>query len=99
MTVMDATAPTVLHLAGDIDIFTTAALRRRILAAVDAGAGPLVLDMSAVNFCGAGGLGVLLHAQRRATAKGVTMTLTGVSPRLARLLEITGLGDRLPSIV
>lgn len=94
MTVLETTVPTVLHVSGDIDIFTTAALRRRILGALDDSAGALVLDMSAVTFCGAGGLGVLLHAQRRARAIGVTFTLTGVTPRMARLLRITGLDDR-----
>ncbi|WP_081898538.1 STAS domain-containing protein [Herbidospora cretacea] len=98
MIVMDAAAPTVLHLSGDIDIFTTAALRRRVLGALDDGPGAVVLDMSGVTFCGAGGLAVLLHAQRRATALGVTVTMTGISPRLARLLEIAGLNDRLPPV-
>ncbi|TKK86551.1 STAS domain-containing protein [Herbidospora galbida] len=99
MTVMETTAPTVIHLSGDIDIFTTAALRRQVLGALDDGAGALVLDMSGVTFCGAGGLGVLLHAQRRARALGATVTLTGVPPRMARLLEVTGLSDRLPLVV
>ncbi|WP_061292880.1 STAS domain-containing protein [Herbidospora cretacea] len=94
MTVLETGVPTVLHLSGDIDIFTTAALRRQILGALDGSTGSLVLDMSAVTFCGAGGLGVLLHAQRRARAIGVALTLTGVTPRMARLLFITGLEGR-----
>ncbi|WP_066367017.1 STAS domain-containing protein [Herbidospora mongoliensis] len=94
MTVLATSAPTVLYLSGDIDIFTTAALRRRILGALDDRSDAIVLDMSGVTFCGAGGLGVLLHAQRRARAMGITLTLTGVTPRVARLLFITGLTGR-----
>ncbi|GAB1819121.1 STAS domain-containing protein [Herbidospora sp. RD11066] len=96
MTVLEATAPTVLHLSGDIDIFTTADLRRRILHALDPRIDELILDLSAVTFCGAGGLGVLLHAQRRARMMGITLSLSGVTPRMARLLHITGLTDRFP---
>ncbi|WP_062350515.1 STAS domain-containing protein [Herbidospora yilanensis] len=96
MTVLGTTAPTTLHLSGDIDVCTTPDLRRRILDALDQSAETLVLDLSEVTFCGAGGLGVLLHAQGRARSRGVTLALAGLTPRMARLLEITELSDRFP---
>ncbi|MEU8325856.1 STAS domain-containing protein [Nonomuraea sp. NPDC048881] len=89
-----ASAPTLVHLAGDIDIFTTAQLRRRLIDALAHSTGLLVLDLSQVTFCGAGGLGVLVGAQGRARSRGITLALTGVPPRMARLLHITGLGHR-----
>ncbi|WP_062430346.1 STAS domain-containing protein [Herbidospora daliensis] len=96
MTVLGTTAPTILYLSGDVDVCTTADLRRRILATVDQSAEVLILDLSAVTFCGAGGLGMLLHAQGRARSRGVTLALTGLTPQLTRLLRITELSDRFP---
>ncbi|MFI9598150.1 STAS domain-containing protein [Nonomuraea sp. NPDC052265] len=93
-----ASAPTLVHLAGDIDIFTTAQLRRRLIDALAHSTGLLVVDLSQVTFCGAGGLGVLVGAQGRARSLGITLALTGVPPRMARLLHITGLGHRFPII-
>ncbi|GAA1661902.1 hypothetical protein GCM10009733_069500 [Nonomuraea maheshkhaliensis] len=83
--------PTLIHLSGDIDIFTTAQLRQRLLDALSRTTGTLVLDLSQVTFCGAGGLGVLLGVQARARALGVTLALTGIPPFMTRLLRITGL--------
>ncbi|WP_051759314.1 STAS domain-containing protein [Herbidospora cretacea] len=96
MTVLATTVPTVVHLSGDIDIATTADLRRRILAALDECVEVLILDMGAVTFCDAAGLGVLVHTQRHAKARGVTLALTRLTPQMTRLLDIAELGDRFP---
>jgi anti-sigma B factor antagonist len=103
MTVIDtaplgtsASAPTLVHLSGDIDIFTTARLRRRLLNTLDHSTDLLILDLSQVTFCGAGGIGVLIGVQGRARALGITLALTGLPPRVARLLCITGLDRRFP---
>ncbi|GGO71837.1 STAS domain-containing protein [Nonomuraea cavernae] len=91
-----ASAPTLVHLSGDIDIFTTARLRKRLITALDHSTDLLVLDLSQVTFFGAGGLGVLVGVQGRARTRGITLSLTGVPPRVARLLRITGLDRRFP---
>ncbi|NAS23567.1 anti-sigma factor antagonist [Herbidospora sp. NEAU-GS84] len=96
MTVLGTTAPTILHLSGDIDVCTTPDIRRRILGALDQTVEVLILDLSEVTFCGAGGLGLLLHAQGRARSRGVTLALTRLTPQMTRLLEITELSDRFP---
>ncbi|MFG6196525.1 STAS domain-containing protein [Nonomuraea sp. JJY05] len=93
-----ASAPTLVHLSGDIDIFTTARLRQRLLSTLDYSTDLLVLDLSQVTFCGAGGLGVMIGVQSRARARGITLALTGVPPRVARLLRITGLDRRFPVV-
>lgn len=89
-------APTLVHLSGDIDIFTTAQLRQRLINTLASSTGLLVLDLSQVTFCGAGGLGVLIGAQGRAKAQGITLALTGVPLHMASLLRITGLDHRFP---
>ncbi|MEV4020034.1 STAS domain-containing protein [Nonomuraea angiospora] len=65
-----ASAPTLVHLPGDIGIFTTAGLRQRLLNTLDYSTDLLVLDLSQVTFCGAGGLGVMIGVQSRARARG-----------------------------
>ncbi|WP_043621576.1 STAS domain-containing protein [Nonomuraea candida] len=94
----DAPEATVVHLSGVIDIFTTAQLRGRLLDALGHSDRLLVLDLSQVTFCGAGGLAVLLGVQGRARAKGITLALTGLPPFMSRLLNVTGLGRRFPVV-
>ena len=105
MTVIDTGPPpnidppaTIVHLSGDIDLFTTAQLRQRLLNTLPRSTALLVLDMSQVTFCSTGGLGVLLGVQNRAKALGITVALTGLRPPMTRLLLLSGLNHRFPTI-
>ncbi|GAA2419908.1 STAS domain-containing protein [Nonomuraea africana] len=89
-------APTTVHLSGEIDIFTSKALRQRLLSTLLYSTGVLVLDLSRVSFCDATGLAVLVGIQHRARAQGVTLVLTAPRPDMIRLLRVTGLGRSLP---
>ncbi|GAA2276039.1 hypothetical protein GCM10010149_18860 [Nonomuraea roseoviolacea subsp. roseoviolacea] len=94
----DVLTVTTVHLTGEIDIFTSHALRRRLMRALPGGAGLLIVDLSAVSFCDASGLAVLIGIQRRARPRGVTLTLKSPRPLLTRLLRVTGL-DRCLTVV
>ncbi|MEV0149569.1 MULTISPECIES: STAS domain-containing protein [unclassified Nonomuraea] len=94
--VAGASAPTTVHLSGEIDIFTSAALRRRLLSTLHHSTSLLILDLSEVSFCDAAGLAVLVGIQHRARARGVTLALTAPTPYMSRLLHITGLDRGLP---
>ncbi|NBE93992.1 STAS domain-containing protein [Nonomuraea sp. KC401] len=91
-----ASAPTLVHLSGNIGIFSTARLRQRLINTLTHSSDLLVLDLSRVTFCGAGGLGVLVGVQGRARARGITLALTGLPPFMARLLRSAGLDHRFP---
>ncbi|WP_449060754.1 STAS domain-containing protein [Planomonospora algeriensis] len=82
---------TVVALHGEIDIATAPALRRRLLNALQHSTDLLVLDLSAVSFCDAAGLTVLIDVRRRAVASGITVRLAAPRPSVARLLHVTGL--------
>lgn len=86
----------VVVLAGRVDVSTVSRIRDRLHAAVDDGTGPLVVDLAAVQFVDATGLGMLVGTQRRAEAYGRTLTLRSVPPRVARLLHATRLDRVLP---
>jgi anti-sigma B factor antagonist len=91
-------APTTVRLTGEIDIFTSKAMRRQLLSALRRSTGRLIVDLSQVTFCDAGGLAVLVGIQRRARARGITLVLVAPRPQMSRLLRITGLDRGLPVV-
>lgn len=95
----DPAATTVVRLSGEIDIFTTKAMRQRLLKALRRTSGGLVVNLSQVTFCDAGGLGVLVGIQQRARREGVTFALAAPRPQMTRLLRITGLDRSLPTML
>ncbi|NUW38668.1 STAS domain-containing protein [Nonomuraea rhodomycinica] len=94
----DVLTVATVHLTGEIDVFTSHALRRRLMRALPAGAGLLIVDLSAVSFCDASGLAVLVGIQRRARPRGVALTLKAPRPLMTTLLRVTGL-DRVLTVV
>ncbi|TDD25474.1 STAS domain-containing protein [Nonomuraea diastatica] len=92
-------AATVVRLSGDIDIFTSKAMRTQLMDALDSSHELLVLDLSDLEFCDSSGLGVLVGVQRRARSMGVTLALTAPTPHMSRLLRVTGLDRCLPTAV
>ncbi|MBF8190344.1 STAS domain-containing protein [Nonomuraea sp. K274] len=90
--------PTIIHLSGEIDIFTSAALRRQLLSALHHSTSLLIVDLSEMSFCDASGLAVLVGIQRRARTMGITLALTAPRPFMSRLLRITGLDRGLPMV-
>ena len=87
-----AQAGQVLVLRGRLDVRVTADVRQALAAAVDGGAGDLVLDVEALDGVDATGLGVLVGAHRRAGRAGRTLVLRDVPPLLARVLLVSRLG-------
>ncbi|MGH3648125.1 MAG: STAS domain-containing protein [Micromonosporaceae bacterium] len=84
-------------LVGRLDVHTVSAVRDKLHAAVDAGSGRLVVDMSDLQLVDATGLGVLVGTQRRAEQAGRQVLLRGTPPRLRRLLRATRLERVLPT--
>jgi anti-anti-sigma factor len=82
---------TIAMLAGDLDMATTPALRQRLFAVLGLAGRLLVIDLSGVSFCDAGGLAMLIGTQRSARWRGITVRLAAPRPRTAKLLRITGL--------
>jgi len=96
--VADPSKPTTVHLSGEIDIFTSEALRRQLLSTLHYSTSLLILDLSQVSFCDAGGVGVLVGIQHRARSMGITLALKAPRPFMSRLLHITGLDRSLPMV-
>ncbi|MFI7611132.1 anti-sigma factor antagonist [Nonomuraea terrae] len=97
--VADPSRPTIVHLSGEIDIFSSAALRRQLMSTLDYSTNLLIVDLSEVSFCDASGLAVLVGIQHRARPMGITVALTAPRPFMSRLLHMTGLDRGLPMVV
>ncbi|MFG1708015.1 STAS domain-containing protein [Nonomuraea sp. M3C6] len=91
-------APTIVHLSGEIDIFTSKALRQQLLDTLSRSTPLLILNLSRVSFCDASGLAVLVGIQHRARAQGITLALAAPRPDMSRNLYMTGLDRGLPMV-
>ncbi|MFE5657631.1 STAS domain-containing protein [Streptomyces sp. NPDC056517] len=88
--------------SGEIDSATAPHLRRSLLAALDAHPEGVTLDLAAVTFCDCAGLRAFLTARAASAAprprldggrrRPPPLTFGPVSPRMTRLLQLTGTG-------
>jgi anti-sigma B factor antagonist len=95
---MDLTTQTVpgdgyvtLRVSGEIDLHTAPTLRDSALAALRQHGSTLRVDLRDVPFMDSTGLEVLLATRRRAELEGGSLTLSGLSPAVLRVIEVTGL--------
>jgi anti-sigma B factor antagonist len=80
-------------ISGEIDIATSRAMRDAL--AISAGPAHLEVDLSAVTFMDASGIGVLLAARQRAVDGGGSLTLRAPSRAVRRVTGILGLDELL----
>ena len=81
----------VVSPSGEVDMLTAPQLGRRLLALAEEGKTRLVVDLSLVTFMDSTGIGVLLDALRRLSARRGRLALVCPSERILRPFEITGL--------
>ncbi|GAA3527158.1 STAS domain-containing protein [Nonomuraea rosea] len=102
MTALAISAPgqsaTTVRLSGEIDIFTSKALREQLMNILYASRRLLVLDLSELVFCDSSGLAILVGVQRRAKSMGITLALASPTPYMSNLLRVTGLGRAIPVV-
>ncbi|MET0785838.1 MAG: anti-sigma factor antagonist [Paenisporosarcina sp.] len=80
-------------ISGEIDAFTAPMLREK-LSAVELKKGlQAELNLSEVSYMDSTGLGVIVAFFKNVNANKGHVKLTGLSPRLKRLFDITGLGE------
>ena len=87
----------VVTIAGEVDIYTSPALKNALAAATADGCTLLVVDLDRVGFIDSSGLGVLVGALRRAREAGGDMRVVSGHETVGRILRITGL-DRVFSL-
>lgn len=81
---------TIVHLAGELDLYNAQAVRETLLACCEESPDRLVVDLAAVKFIDSTALGVLIEARTRlANRRGFLLAAPGLETR--RALEISGL--------
>lgn len=82
---------TVVHLGGEIDVYTAPFVREKLDEQIQAGRTDLVVDLSDVTFLDSTGLGVLVGRLKFARTHGGSLRLVGTAERVLRVFAITGL--------
>jgi anti-anti-sigma factor len=83
----------VVH--GDLDLASAQRFEDRVRDLLDDGAMVIVADVSDVNFVDSAGLRSLIHVDQLAEERDAVVQLVGLTPATRRLLELSGLIDRL----
>ena len=86
----------VVHVGGDLDVYTAPRLRESLAEAVNNG-GLLVLDLSEVHFIDSTALGVLVNTLQQTQSRDGELRLVIDDPYLLKIFHITGF-DSLFSI-
>jgi anti-sigma B factor antagonist len=81
----------VVALSGEIDIASAPEVRAALAEAASHAVTGMIIDLGAVTFMDAAGLGVLAEAFRRTRHLPGGLRLVAVPARVQRLLAITGL--------
>lgn len=88
-----ADSETVLTVKGEIDVYTAPKLREKLLSLCEREGHKVVVDLSEVSYMDSTGLGVFIGAYKASQNVGSEFSLSGLTPRVARLFEITGLNE------
>jgi anti-sigma B factor antagonist len=85
----------VLQVAGEVDVYTAPMLREQIRELAAKGAVHLIADLGRVDFLDSTGLGALVGGLKRLREAGGSLVLVINTPRILRILQITGLTKAL----
>lgn len=88
----------VMAVAGEIDVYTSPALKARLIDVIDDGCASLVVVLDGVGFIDSSGLGVLVGALRRMKERGSDLRIVCAREQVLKIFRITGL-DKVFAIV
>ncbi|MGV2942269.1 anti-sigma factor antagonist [Mesobacillus sp. LC4] len=82
-----------VKVSGEIDAYTAPQLREKLFPLSEKEGVKMVVDLSEVNYMDSTGLGVFVGVFKNVRAHDGEFKIVGLSERLQRLFEITGLAD------
>ncbi len=94
-TLPPATGSCLVRLPQEVDLASAPALREEMLAALNRDGVHLVADALDVTFMDSSGVNALVRARERAAGLGGSLHVVSRSPAVRRVLQITGLVERL----
>ena len=87
----DHGALTVVHVGGEIDVYTAPLLREALDRQVAAGRTDLIVDLEDVTFMDSTGLGVLVGRLKLVRGQNGTLRIVSSQDRILKVFKITGL--------
>lgn len=75
----------VLRVAGEVDLLTIPVLRAALGYHLDLRPVHLIVDLARLQFCSAGGMGLLVRAGNTAAERGIGYAISDTPPRLDRI--------------
>jgi anti-anti-sigma factor len=82
---------TIVAVAGEVDLSAVPALRQRLTEVISPARGEVVVDLRAVDFMDASGVGALVRAAGEAARFGVRFRVRAPSPAVTRVLSLARL--------
>jgi anti-sigma B factor antagonist len=87
----DHGALTIVHVGGEIDVYTAPLLREALDKQVAAGRTDLVVDLEDVTFMDSTGLGVLVGRLKLVRGQNGSLRIVSSQDRILKVFKITGL--------
>jgi anti-sigma B factor antagonist len=84
----------VVGIGGELDFATAEMAVRYVSRVIDSHHGPVIVDLTALGFCDAQGLGALVRMAGHAGRAGRPFRLVSPSPSVVKIMRITGLDRR-----
>jgi anti-anti-sigma factor len=84
----------VVDLGGELDIVSAEAAVSYVRDVIDRYGGPVIVDLAALTFCDARGLGAMLRMAGYAERAGYEFRLASPRPSVVKIMRITGLDRR-----
>ncbi len=82
---------TVVHVGGEIDVYTAPLLREALDKQVAAGRTDIVVDLENVTFMDSTGLGVLVGRLKLVRGQNGSLRIVSAQDRILKVFKITGL--------
>jgi anti-sigma B factor antagonist len=85
----------VVVVRGELDLATSPELEEQLRRIWDTGNEQLVIDLRELEFMDSTGLSIIVKAHQRLTDEGRQLSLVRGSQQVQRLLDLTGVSERL----
>lgn len=82
-----------LKVIGEVDAHTAPDLKEKLLALTEKQGNQITLNLSQTTYMDSTGIGVIIAAYKSSKIHDVTITIRGITPRVKRLFDMTGLSD------
>jgi anti-anti-sigma factor len=88
----------VVVVSGELDLASGPELEQTLEQLAEQPIELLVIDLRAVDFMDSTGLSIIVKAHQRFTDAGRQLALVRGTPQVQRLLDLTGVAERLPLV-